>query len=77
MVFLNSFKNPLNQKRIAIITFQYYDFLKNPIFQGMWEVLLKLPPPYPRNFSFSLEKQLPIPTKNSPINLKTIVSSFL
>jgi hypothetical protein len=34
MVFLNSFQNPLNQKRIAIITFQYYDFLKNLIFPG-------------------------------------------
>ncbi len=32
MVFLNSFNNPLNQKRIAIITFQDYDFLKNHIF---------------------------------------------
>ena len=43
----------------------------------MREVLLKLPPPYPEIHWFSLEKQLPIPTKNSPINLKTIVNSFL
>lgn len=47
------------------------------IFQSMWEALLKLPHPYPGNLSFSQEKQLPIPTENSPINLKTIVSSFL
>lgn len=47
------------------------------IFQSMREVLLKLPHPYPGKLSFSLEKQLPIPTENSPIKLKTIVSSFL
>ena len=77
MVFLNSFQNPLNQKRIAIITFQDYDFLKNHDFPGYAGGLVKLPHPYPGNFSFSSEKQLPIPTQNSPIHLKTIVSSFL
>ncbi len=43
----------------------------------MGEVLLKLPPPYPEIHWFSSEKPLPIPTKNSPINLKRIVNSFL
>ena len=47
------------------------------IFQSMREALLKLPHPYPGNFSFSQEKQLPIPAKKSQIKLKTIVSSFL
>ena len=77
MVFLNSFNNPLNQKRIAIITFQDYDFLKNHDFPGYAGGLVKLPHPYPGNFSFSQEKQLPIPAKKSQIKLKTIVSSFL
>ncbi len=62
---------------MAIITFQDYDFLKNHDFPGYAGGLVKLPHPYPGNLSFSLEKQLPILTENSPINLKTIVSSFL
>lgn len=45
MVFLNSFLNPLNQKRIAIITFQYYDFLKNLIFPGYARGLVKVTSP--------------------------------
>ena len=53
MVFLNSFNNPLNQKRISIITFQNYDFLKNHYFPGYAGGLVKLPHPYPGNFSFS------------------------
>lgn len=43
----------------------------------MREDLLKLPPPYPEIHGFSLEKLLSIPTKNSPINLKTIVNTIL
>ena len=77
MVFLNSFQNPLNQKRIAIITFQNYDFLKNHDFPEYAGGIVKVTSPLSGNFSFSLEKQLPIPTENSPIKLKTIVSSFL
>lgn len=45
MVFLNSFQNPLNQKRIAIITFQDYDFLKNPIFPGYAGSIVKVTSP--------------------------------
>ena len=77
MVFLNSFENPLNQKRIAIITFQDYDFLKNHNFPEYARGIVKVPHPYPGNFSFSQEKQIPISPENSPINLKTIVRSFL
>lgn len=77
MVFLNSFENPLNQKRIAIITFQYYDFLKNHIFPEYAGSIVKVTSPYPETHWFSSEKPLPIPTKKSLINLKTIVSSFL
>ena len=77
MVFLNSSNNPLNQKRIAIITFQDYDFLKNHDFPEYAGGIVKVPHPYPGNLSFSQEKQLSIPTENSSINLKTIVSSFL
>ncbi len=77
MVFLNSFHNPLNQKRIAIITFYDYDFLKNHVFPEYAGGLVKLPHPYSGKFIFSQEKQLPIPAENSPINLKTIINSFL
>lgn len=45
MVFLNSFENPLNQKRIAIITFQYYDFLKNHIFPEYAGSIVKVTSP--------------------------------
>lgn len=56
MVFLNSFQNHLNQKRIVFITFQGYDFLKNHIFPEYAGGLVKASSSLPPETSVFLQK---------------------